>query len=95
MTPPKLTTNKTSIAIFVGTMLTTFVGSGGSVFIYMKTMSPEQLQTIARPDPATGAELRRLEIAFRRHIEEHPDHELRTQIKVLETKINILLDRTK
>lgn len=59
--------------ILLSTVLAGTIGSGGGVFIYMQNLGADQLQQMARPDPATGSELRQIRKNLQRHLDNHPD----------------------
>ena len=77
-----------------GTLLAGVLGSGSGVFVYMKNFTPDQLQQIARPDPATGTQLRRLEAQLRHHFDNHPDivNSFDRRLTRIETKLELLLE---
>ena len=60
-------------SILMASVIASMMGSGSGVYAYMQSIGPQQLQSIARPDPATGSDLRRLKEDVQRHKDQHPD----------------------
>ena len=59
--------------VLLSAIVSAMAGSGGGVYIYMRSVTPQQMQALARPDPATGTELKALERRVDRHLDNHPD----------------------
>jgi hypothetical protein len=97
MTEAKAINGSKGWSLFLLSILGTFFGSGGGVFIYMQNLGAEQLQVMARPDPATGTELKFLNGRFQYHVQNHPDviHRFDSRLTRLETKVDIILERIK
>ena len=79
--------------ILLSTILAAGTGSGGGVYAYMKNIGPAQLQTMARPDPATGSEVKRIQNDLQNHLGNHPDtvNKFDRRITRLETKIESVI----
>ena len=83
--------------VLITSIIISFFGSGGGVFFYMQNLGADQLQQIARPDPATGTELRAIKNELHYHLQNHPDivNRFDRRLTRLETKVDILLERLK
>ena len=86
-------------SVLVVSVLASLTGSGSGVYVYMKNIGPDQLQTMARPDPATGTEMRILEKRVTYHLENHPDMvnffdrritRMETQLEIINEKLDRL-----
>lgn len=98
MTEQKSINGSKGWSLLLASVAASMMGSGSGVYVYMKNIGPHQLQQVARPDPATGTEMRRLETAMRHHLENHPDIVNRfdrriTRIEVQLENIDSKLDR--
>jgi hypothetical protein len=80
----------TKWSVLTASIIASMMGSGGGGYAYMQSIGPQQLQTIARPDPATGTQLRSIEGRLKYHLENHPDmiHSFDRRITRLETKLD-------
>ena len=69
-------------------------GMGGTVF-YLNNIAASDLQRIARPDPATGTELRALSRDMQYHFKNHPDvvNRFDRRISRLEAQTEMLMQR--
>lgn len=79
----------------LGLTLAVALGSGSGITgtaIYLQRIAPEDLQRIARPDPATGTELRALRREMEYHMKNHPDiiNQFDRRLTRLETKIELM-----
>ena len=89
--------------MLIAAVLASLSGSGSGVYLYMKNIGPGQLQTMARPDPATGTEMRRLDSKVDYHLQNHPDVtnrfdgrliKLEVKLEILEDKMDQLLEQS-
>ena len=69
-------------------------GMGGTVF-YLNNISADDLQRIARPDPATGTQLKALQREIKYHLQNHPDvvNRFDRRLSRLEAQTEILMQR--
>lgn len=81
--------------ILASSIIASLAGSGGGVAVYLHNVGEQQIQRIARPDPATGSDLAQLRIELRRHLDSHPDAvgDFNARITRLETKLDFLISR--
>ncbi len=81
---------------WLGLLLAVVLGSGsgvgGSVY-WLHNMSPLELQELARPDPATGTELRALAREINYHLRNHPDivNRFDRRLTRVETQLEVLM----
>lgn len=59
-------------------------GAGGGTYLYFNSLAPQQVEAIARPDPAYGSEVREIEEELESHLRNHPDRNLDLRISLLE-----------
>lgn len=78
-------------SILAASIVASLAGSGSGVFIYMQNLGADQIQQIARPDPATGTELRNLAQDLDYHIHNHPDIVNNFDRRI--TRIEVMLER--
>ncbi|NNF66363.1 MAG: hypothetical protein HKM98_02525 [Gammaproteobacteria bacterium] len=78
-------------ALAVAAMLGSGSGMGGTV-LYLNNIAPADLQRIARPDPATGTQLRALQREMEYHFKNHPDivNRFDRRLTRLEAQIEIM-----
>jgi len=69
-------------------------GAGTSAF-YLNNISATELQEIARPDPATGTELRAMQRDIEYHMRNHPDviNQFDRRLTRLETRLETFMER--
>ncbi len=79
--------------ILVGSVVASLMGSGSGVYVYMQNIGPANLQAMARPDPATGTEMRAVDQKLSYHLENHPDviNHFDRRITRIETRQDIIL----
>lgn len=80
--------------ILASSIVASMAGSGGGVAVYLHNVGEQQIQRIARPDPATGSDLAQLRQELYRHLNSHPDavQDFNARITRLETKLDFLID---
>lgn len=86
------------IQTWQGIILATLLGSGsgmGGTVLYLNKIAPDELLRIARPDPATGTELRAIQRELQYHLHNHPDviNRFDRRISRLEAQVELLRER--
>ena len=81
-----------------GLILAALLGSGsglGGTMFYLKSISAQDLEEIARPDPATGTQLKGLQREIDYHLANHPDvmNQFERRISRMEAQFEILIER--
>ncbi|MGI9293429.1 MAG: hypothetical protein ACR2PS_05550 [Pseudomonadales bacterium] len=78
-----------SIAVVLGAI----GGSTGGSYVYIRAIAPQQLETLARPDPFTGSEaleLRRELRELQLLVAKLPPEELTSKLAALERDVELL-----
>ena len=85
---------KSGWILLVSSILAAMSGTGGGIYFYMHNVGAEQLQAMARPDPATGTQLRNLEEILKHHMNNHPDavHSFDSRLTRIETLVEIIAE---
>ena len=85
--------NGTWLIPLVVSILGSVGGAGGGSYLYFSRLAPSQLESLARPDPFTGAEAQELTrriTEVEKRVALLPPRELTTEVALLRREIELL-----